>query len=545
MFGQGTSSLGDYEVLSKLGQGSYSSVLKKVKLDKLNERERQNSLNEVRILASVTSPYIVGYKEAFFDEATHSLCVVMEFVDGGDLLQKIREHSTRKTWFEEDDVWAYAIQMLKGLKTLHDMGILHRDLKCANIFVARERRIIKVGDLNVAKVAKNGFLSTQTGTPYYASPEVWRDESYNAKSDIWSLGCVLYEMLALKPPFRAPDMEGLFRKVQKGVYERIPTRYSQELADFVGLCLTLNPANRPMCDELLELQLVRRRIELDPHLEMLGDCDVGNQELLSTIKFPKNIKQLASLLPRPKPPMGIRSMATIEESPENEGKSGRGVSSEGKRSHSTTTLPKKPECVSSAKKPSRLPRAPDVLRREEMKSSRDREEVRSAKRSRTPPPCLRESPDASGRASRCKDKLTPILAIPLIPAAINPPEIKRRRGNDENFNLSKLPGYLNRQSTNDPLSRKSSLSGVLDVSGISSRQRSIHDRSEVMCQRSINSIQDSNSSSILPSSQRYERIYALLAEGKQSAAPAPNAKPYYREASPGVYRSAILEPYKM
>ena len=107
--------------------------------------------------------------------------------------------------------------MLKGLKILHDQRILHRDLKCANIFLTKDGQV-KLGDLNVSKVAKKGLLYTQTGTPYYASPEVWQDKPYDKKSDIWSLGCVLYEIVTLKPPFRADDMKGLYRKVLKGIF---------------------------------------------------------------------------------------------------------------------------------------------------------------------------------------------------------------------------------------------------------------------------------------------------------------------------------------
>lgn len=72
--------------------------------------------------------------------------------------------------------------------------------------------------MNVSKVAKKGLLYTQTGTPYYASPEVWKDQPYDSKSDVWSLGCVVYEMAALKPPFRAEDMEGLYKRVIRGIY---------------------------------------------------------------------------------------------------------------------------------------------------------------------------------------------------------------------------------------------------------------------------------------------------------------------------------------
>ena len=85
------------------------------------------------------------------------------------------------------------------------MKIMHRDLKCANVFLSKSGAA-KLGDMNVSKILKKGLCETQTGTPYYASPEVWGDEPYDYKSDIWSLGCVLYEIIALRPPFRAEDM---------------------------------------------------------------------------------------------------------------------------------------------------------------------------------------------------------------------------------------------------------------------------------------------------------------------------------------------------
>ena len=91
--------------------------------------------------------------------------------------------------------------MVFGIKAIHDLNIMHRDLKSANVFLGRDGSA-KIGDLNVSKVANgNGLNFTQTGTPYYASPEVWRDEPYSFYSDMWSLGCVLYEMICLKPPF--------------------------------------------------------------------------------------------------------------------------------------------------------------------------------------------------------------------------------------------------------------------------------------------------------------------------------------------------------
>lgn len=92
---------------------------------------------------------------------------------------------------------------------------------------------------------------TQTGTPYYASPEVWKDKPYDTKSDIWALGCILYEITTLKQPFRAPDMEGLYKKVLRGLYEKIPAQYSQDLSNVIRMMLQVLPQLRPDCDKLL------------------------------------------------------------------------------------------------------------------------------------------------------------------------------------------------------------------------------------------------------------------------------------------------------
>ena len=99
---------------------------------------------------------------------------------------------------------------------------MHRDLKSANIFLTDEN-IVKVGDLNVSKLAgKDGLNYTQAGTPYFASPEVWKDKPYGFKSDIWSLGCIAYEMTALHLPFQAKDMGTLYKKVTRGEIQASP-----------------------------------------------------------------------------------------------------------------------------------------------------------------------------------------------------------------------------------------------------------------------------------------------------------------------------------
>ena len=221
-----------YRVKRKSDGAVYA--MKKVKMGKLSSKEKENALNEVRILASVNHPNVIGYKEAFFEDMC--LCVVMENADGGDLLQMINNHKKSNTNFTEKQVWHFFIQIIRGLKALHDLRICHRDIKCANVFLTRDG-LVKIGDMNVSRVAKGGMMRTQTGTPYYACPEVWKDMPYDHRSDIWSAGCVLYEMIMKMPPFRAQTMKGLYTKVLSGKYDPIPQLYSDDLRQVLRSCL--------------------------------------------------------------------------------------------------------------------------------------------------------------------------------------------------------------------------------------------------------------------------------------------------------------------
>ena len=301
-----------FEILEKLGDGAYSVVykvrrkedskiyaLKKVRLQNLSEKEKENSLNEVRILASVKSTFVISYKEAFIDENEKSLCIVMEYADKGDLYQKICQFKKMGCLIDEVDVWRIFIQMTKGLKALHDLKILHRDLKSANIFLFSDGSA-KIGDLNVSKVAHKGLGYTQTGTPYYASPEVWRDEPYDIKSDIWSLACVTYEMIALHPPFRAENMEALYNKVIKCQYGKISDRYSSDISEIIKLLLKVKSKDRPTCGQILKHPLIKKRIEFFQAEAGNENIDIDDMEegvLLKTIRIPKNILCLTDKLP--------------------------------------------------------------------------------------------------------------------------------------------------------------------------------------------------------------------------------------------------------
>ena len=184
----------------------------------------------------------------------------MDFLDDGDLYQKIVKYQKSSRKISEEVIWKVFIEMVKALRALHAQNILHRDLKSANVFLQKDGGA-KLGDLNVSKVAKKGLLYTQTGTPYYASPEVWKDQPYGTKSDIWSLGCVLYEMCSLKPPFRANDMNGLYKRVLKGQYPPIDRSYSQDLSKVLAAMLRVDSKLRPSCAEILEFDYVQNKCQ--------------------------------------------------------------------------------------------------------------------------------------------------------------------------------------------------------------------------------------------------------------------------------------------
>ena len=280
----------NFTIINKIGEGAYSTVytvrriednnlyaLKKVKIKNLSLKEKQNALNEVRILASVNSPFVISYKESFIDEKDQTLCIVMEYADEGDLFQKITLYKKLHVTFDENDVWKIFIQITKGLHDLHEFNILHRDLKSANVFLFRDGTA-KLGDLNVSKISFRGLGCTQTGTPYYASPEVWKDNPYDLKSDIWSLGCLCYELLMLKTPFRADSMENLYRKVMKGEYPEINKRYSNKFDDIISYMLQLKPENRPNTEQILNLPEIKEKIIQLNIYPLNGDEDKINVE---------------------------------------------------------------------------------------------------------------------------------------------------------------------------------------------------------------------------------------------------------------------------
>ncbi|OAL51132.1 G2-specific protein kinase-like protein nimA [Pyrenochaeta sp. DS3sAY3a] len=285
-----------YDVLEKIGHGSFG-IIRKVKRKsdgyilcrkeisylKMSQKEREQLQAELSILKELRHPNIVAYFERDHIKASQDLHLYMEYCGNGDLGRVIRDLKNKNQVCEEEFVWSIFSQIVSALYRCHYgedppaagrnvMGlvanakpardprrpmILHRDLKPENIFLGDDNSV-KLGDFGLSKILQShDFASTYVGTPFYMSPEICKAEQYGPHSDIWALGCIIYEMCAKTPPFNAKTHFELIQKIKLGRYPEIPACYSGELRKVIASCLQTTPDHRPDTAALLNLPIVK------------------------------------------------------------------------------------------------------------------------------------------------------------------------------------------------------------------------------------------------------------------------------------------------
>ena len=262
-----------YKVIDFLGEGSFGKaylaecntdnnkyVIKQITLEGMSDEEKRDTFNEAIILKKLDHPNIIKFKEVFLQRKPKpALNIVTEFADGGDLNQKIEKR--KKLPFSEAQILDYITQICLALQHIHKKKIIHRKLKSGNIFLMKSG-IVKLGDFGIAKGLQSTWEKARTfvGTPYFLSPEIISNKPYDAKSDIWALGVLLYELMTFKMPFNAVSLPLLSIKINRGVYKPPPSTYSHEIRDLLKKCLTVDPEKRPSIDEILKLSLIKNRI---------------------------------------------------------------------------------------------------------------------------------------------------------------------------------------------------------------------------------------------------------------------------------------------
>ena len=227
----------------------------------MKEESKKQIYNEASIMKKLFHPNVISFKEVFKDTKLEYFYIVMEYANDGDLSKKIKTQKQKvfgEKYFSEEKIMQYFYQICRGLQYIHSKNIIHRDIKSQNIFLMKNGKL-KIGDFGIAKALTNTKINASTviGTPYYFSPEIINGEPYNYKTDIWSLGVVLYEMCCLKLPFESNNIAQLSIKIMKGKFDPIPNKFSKNMANLIKDMLNIDQKLRPNITEVMQSPLLK------------------------------------------------------------------------------------------------------------------------------------------------------------------------------------------------------------------------------------------------------------------------------------------------
>ncbi|KAK7500491.1 hypothetical protein BaRGS_00008398 [Batillaria attramentaria] len=261
-----------YETVQRLGIGACGAVylvrhinskrlfaLKKIEVDERRKtRTHQAVLKEASILSRLKHPHIVAFHDSFMDKDQQHVCIIQDYCDGGTLADRIQDAASSGNILREKQIMQWFIQIVMAVQYIHSQKVLHRDLKTENVFLTK-KNVVKIGDFGISKILDSTIdvAKTVVGTPSYLSPELCQDIPYNSKSDVWAVGCLLYEMCALHPPFDGNSLISLFFKIIKAEFQPVPSHYSAGIHEIVNKILVKAPEDRPSASAILNMPFVK------------------------------------------------------------------------------------------------------------------------------------------------------------------------------------------------------------------------------------------------------------------------------------------------
>ncbi|KAF4321704.1 hypothetical protein BBO99_00001684 [Phytophthora kernoviae] len=304
-----------YEQVRIIGKGSFGVVTqivrktdrkmlvwKEVNYGAMSEKEKQLIVSEVNILRELRHPHIVRYLDRVIDKQATKIYIVMEYCEGGDLGQFIKRKKREGSYIEEGFIWHIFTHIFLALKECHRhregnaiRPILHRDIKPGNIFLDSNNNA-KLGDFGLAKElsSESRFAQTNVGTPYYMSPEMVNEMTYDDRSDIWALGCLLYEMATLGPPFDATNQLALAKKINAGKFTRIPSQYSEGLFQVIRWMLHRQRSRRPRIEDLERVPQLQQRLRAYAAAHNSQPPPAGGDQNLQT-SYNQKMKELLGI----------------------------------------------------------------------------------------------------------------------------------------------------------------------------------------------------------------------------------------------------------
>ena len=290
----------NFQIVKLIGKGAFGRVykclntknkktyaIKRISVLRQSKEDNIGNLYELHILYHNTCPFILKYFSCEF--RTYELSIVTKFCKYGDLYRDIQVRLKKYNYFEEKEIWKIFLQLSYGIFYLHKNNIIHRDLKTANIFLEKDNRI-KIGDFGISKILDNTNLTdTQIGTPLYFSPELVKKQEYGTKTDMWSLGCILYEMLTLRVAFNSLSMAALCKKIKTASYLKLKNynNYNKQLFSIVDELIIVDQSKRLSADDLLEKDIIKEKEYLGPYYDYT--CITGNEIPKIEIDVPSSL----------------------------------------------------------------------------------------------------------------------------------------------------------------------------------------------------------------------------------------------------------------